>query len=256
VKTALVTGASAGIGLELARVFAANGWNLVLVARSADRLGELAQELKAAHGTEASVLPADLALPGAPEEVFRRVRSDGIQIDALVNNAGIATHGRFASLPLAAELQELGLNIVALTVLSKLFLEPMIARGSGYVLNVASTAAFQPGPLMAVYYASKAYVLSLSEALAVETKGTGVSVTALCPGPTETGFQTRANLPRTRLYRRSAMDAKIVAREGYKGMLRRRTIVIPGFFNAAGAFTVRFAPRKLVTHMVHLVNSE
>jgi short-subunit dehydrogenase len=256
VKTALVTGASAGIGLELARVFAANGWNLVLVARSADKLAELAQELKAAHGTVVSVMPSDLALVQAPDDVFRRVQNEGIQIDALVNNAGIATHGKFASVPLAAELQELGVNIVALTSLSKLFLEPMIVRGSGYILNVASTAAFQPGPLMAVYYASKAYVLSLSEALAEETKGTGVSITALCPGATETGFQKRANLPRTRLYKRTAMDAKIVARAGYEGMLRRRTIVIPGLFNAAGAFMVRFAPRKLVTHMVRLVNSE
>ena len=253
-KTALVTGASNGIGLELARVFANDGWDLAIVARSEDTLAALAAELRAS-GRSVLVVPCDLARDGAAQTVFDACARAGLTIDALANNAGIATHGRFVDIPLDAELEELHLNVVALTHLTKLFVPPMVARGRGYLLNVASTAAFQPGPLMAVYYATKAYVLSLTEALANELRGTGVRVSALCPGPTETGFQARAKLPRTRLYKRRTMDAARVAQAGYRAMLAGRTVMIPGAWNRLMTFSTRVSPRWLVTDIVRSFNS-
>ncbi|HLM57292.1 MAG TPA: SDR family NAD(P)-dependent oxidoreductase, partial [Pyrinomonadaceae bacterium] len=172
--TALVTGASGGIGEELARLFAADGHDLVLVARSEDKLNALAKELSAKHGVETLVLASDLARPEAPREIFEQLGREGVVVDALVNNAGFGSYGLFAETELEKELELLQVNVVALTHLTKLFLPIMITLKQGYVMNVASTAAFQPGPLMAVYYASKAYVLSLSEALANECEGTGV----------------------------------------------------------------------------------
>lgn len=252
-KTALVTGASQGIGRELARQFANDGWNLVLVARNGAKLQEVAKELSGPQ-RDIFVIASDLSRDGAADDLFAAVRQSGREIDALVNNAGIATHGLFADLPIAAELEEIHLNVVALTHLTKLFLAPMIAKGHGYLLNVASTAGFQPGPLMAVYYATKAYVLSLSESLANELHGTGVSVTALCPGPTETGFQSRANMPRTRLFKSGGGDPAGVARAGYRAMLARRTIVIPGLWNQIMTLSVRVSPRGLVTSIVRRMN--
>jgi uncharacterized protein len=250
----LITGASSGIGREFARVFAAGGWNLVLVARSESALAELAAELRAKHGTEAIVAPKDLTDESSPPQLFAELGVQGVQVDALVNNAGISTHGKFAQIPMPAELDELHLNVIALTQLTKLFLPPMIDRGQGYVLNVASTSAFQPGPLMAVYYASKAFVYSFSEALSIETRGTGVSVTVLCPGLTETGFQARANIPRTRLHQIGAADAASVARAGYRAMLKRKHVAIPGAFNAAGAFLVRFVSPSFAAGIVGRLN--
>ena len=248
--TALVTGASGGIGEELARLFAADGHGLVLVARSRDKLSALAEELSDRHNVSARVLPADLARAEAPREIFDELQSDGIIIDALVNNAGIGSYGPFAETDEKTELDLLQINVVALTHLTKLFLPAMIARRRGYVLNVASTAAFQPGPLMAVYYASKAYVLSFSEALANETSGTGVRVSALCPGPTETGFVAAAGMVESKLFDANVMDARSVAVEGYRGMLSGKTIVIPGFRNRLLASGYRFAPRGLITKIV------
>ncbi|HEX8292580.1 MAG TPA: SDR family oxidoreductase, partial [Pyrinomonadaceae bacterium] len=226
--TALVTGASGGIGEELARLFAADGHGLVLVARSRDKLARLAEELHEKHGVGARVLAADLARAGAPQEIFDELRGAGVAVDALVNNAGFGSYGLFAETDLRSELDLLQVNVVALTHLTKLFLPGMLARGRGYVMNVASTAAFQPGPLMAVYYASKAYVLSFSEALANECGGTGVRVSALCPGPTETGFVAAAGMGDSKLFDRAVMDARTVAVEGYRGMLAGKTVVIPG----------------------------
>jgi short-subunit dehydrogenase len=248
--TALVTGASGGIGLELARLFAADGHDLVLVARSADRLAGLAEELSGRHKVSARVLAADLARAEAPREISERLRSEGVNVDALVNNAGIGSYGLFAETDLRTELDLLQINVVALTHLTKLFLPAMLARRRGYVMNVASTAAFQPGPLMAVYYASKAYVLHLSEALSNETKGTGVTVTALCPGPTETGFVAAAGMEESKLFDRSAMTARDVAVEGYRGMLAGKAIVIPGVRNRLLAGSYRLAPRGLITRVV------
>ncbi|HYH87415.1 MAG TPA: SDR family oxidoreductase [Pyrinomonadaceae bacterium] len=248
--TALVTGASGGIGLELARLLAADGNDLVLVARSGDKLARLAEELSGKHGVAARVLVADLARPDAPREIFDDLREKGVGVGALINNAGFGSYGLFAETDLRSELDLLQVNIVALTHLTKLFLPQMIARRRGYVMNVASTAAFQPGPLMAVYYASKAYVLSLSEALANECEGTGVVVSALCPGPTETGFVAAAGMSESKLFDRDPMDARTVAQIGYRGMLRGKTIVIPGLRNALVARTVGFMPRRMVTKVV------
>jgi len=191
-----------------------------------------------------------LSNASAPEEVFNELQQEGVTVDVLVNNAGFATYGMFAETDLAAELQEMQLNMVTLTHLTKLFLPAMLKRRQGKILNVASTAAFQPGPLMAVYYATKAYVLSFSEALANELHGTGVSVTALCPGPTESGFQKRANIEDTRLISgRKIMGAARVARAGYRGLMVGKTIVIPGLRNKILAEAVRFSPRKVVTQV-------
>src|SRR5947209_3236252 len=248
--TALVTGASGGIGEELARLFAADGHSLVLVARSRDKLSALAEELSDKHNVNARVLPADLARAEAPHEIFEELQSDAVTVDALVNNAGIGSYGLFAETDAKTELDLLQINVVALTHLTKLFLPQMIARRRGYVLNVASTAAFQPGPLMAVYYASKAYVLSFSEALANETSGTGVRVSVLCPGPTETGFVAAAGMGESKLFDANVMSARAVAVEGYRGMLSGKTIVIPGLRNRLLASGYRFAPRGLITKVV------
>lgn len=248
--TALVTGASGGIGAELARLFAADGHDLVLVARSRDKLAGLAEELGGRHHVNARVLAADLARPQAPREIFDELGAEGAGVDALVNNAGVGSYGLFAETDLKSELDLLQINVVALTHLTKLFLPAMIARRRGHVLNVASTAAFQPGPLMAVYYASKAYVLHFSEALSNETQGTGVTVTALCPGPTETGFVAAAGMGESKLFDASVMDARTVAVEGYHGMLGGKTVVVPGLRNRLLATSYRLAPRGLITKVV------
>lgn len=248
--TALVTGASGGIGLELARLLAADGHDLVLTARSGDKLAQLAEELSGKHGVAARVLTADLALSDAPQRIFEDLQEKGVSVDLLVNNAGFGSYGLFAETDLRSELDLLQVNVVALTHLAKLFLPPMIARRRGYVMNVASTAAFQPGPLMAVYYASKAYVLSLSEALANECEGTGVTISALCPGPTETGFVAAAGMNESKLFERGAMDARTVAAEGYRGMLKGKSVVIPGLRNSLVARAVGMLPRRFVTKVV------
>jgi short-subunit dehydrogenase len=251
-QTALITGASGGIGLELARLFAAGGYDLVLVARSGARLEEIAAELSGRHGIAARALPCDLAAREAPEELCRQLAVAGLAVDVLVNNAGFATFGAFVEIDLARELEELQLNIVTLTHLTKKLLPAMLARRRGGVLNVASTAAFQPGPMMAVYYASKAYVLSFSEALAEEVAGTGVTVTALCPGPTATGFQQRAAMQESKLFSGllEVADAPAVAHAGYAGFRAGRRIVIPGLANRLGVQSLRFSPRALVTRVV------
>jgi short-subunit dehydrogenase len=248
--TALVTGASGGIGEELARLFAADGHDLVLLARSRDKLARLSEELGGKHGVAARVMVSDLARPEAPREIFEELTGAGVTVDALVNNAGFGSYGLFAETELKSELELLQVNVVALTHLSKLFLPGMIARRRGYLMNVASTAAFQPGPLMAVYYASKAYVLSLSEALANECAGTGVVVNALCPGPTETGFVAAAGMGDSKLFDRAVMDARTVAEAGYRGLLAGKTIVIPGLRNNLLARSIGFFPRHLVTRVV------
>jgi short-subunit dehydrogenase len=239
----------------LAWEFAAHGHNVVLVARSKERLVPLASELEAAHGIAAWVIPADLAVPTAPTEVYAEVERLGIAVDVLVNNAGFGTNGPFAETELTDELQMLQVNVVALTHLTKLFLREMLARGSGRIMNVASTAAFQPGPYMAVYYATKAYVLSFSEALAAELQGSGVTVTALCPGPTTTEFQQRAQMQDTRLMHSPLlMDAATVARVGYRGLMAGKTIVIPGIANRLLSFSVRLVPRAVVRQVTRRLN--
>lgn len=255
-QTALITGASNGIGLELAKLFARDGHDLVLVARSEDKLRELATEMERTHGISALVIAKDLSDPAAPAEVYEQVQAAGIRIDVLVNNAGYGSFGLFAETDLDFELKMIRLNIESLTHLSKRYVRDMIAQKSGRILNVASTASFQPGPLMAVYYASKAYVLSFSEALANELTGTGVTVTALCPGATASGFQEMANMQNSKLVQGAIMDAKTVAEIGYRGLLEGRTVVIPGLTNKVMATSTRFMPRKLVTKIVRTIQSE
>jgi hypothetical protein len=246
-QTALITGASGGIGLELARRFASGGYDLVLVARNAARLEELAAELRR-QGVAARVLARDLAVAGSPEELFRELAATGTAVDVLVNNAGFGTFGPFVETPLDKELEELQLNVVTLTHLTKKLLPAMLARRRGGILNVASTAAFQPGPLMAVYYATKAYVVSFSEALAEELRGTGLTVTALCPGPTATGFQQRSGMVISKLL--PVADAASVARAGYDGFRAGKRLVIPGLLNKVGVQSVRVSPRVLATRLV------
>lgn len=251
--TALITGASGGIGLEFARVFAQHGYDLVLVARSEGKLAELAHVLSAQHRVEARVVSKDLADGAAPRELFDQLQRESIAVDVLVNNAGFATYGPFVELDRDRELSMIAVNVVALTDLTRLFLPGMVQRRRGKVLNVASTAAFQPGPLMAVYYATKAYVLHFSEAIAEELRGTGVTVTALCPGPTASGFQERAAMEDSRLVQNGLMDAATVARLGYAGLMAGKPLVIPGMHNWLGAQGYRFMPRRLVPRIVRML---
>ena len=246
--TALVTGASSGIGLELATLLAKNRHDVVLVARDRDRLEGIARGLTEEFGIGATALPADLTDPAAPLDVFLALAERKAAIDVLVNDAGFGVYGFFADIPLEKELAMIQVNVAALTHLTKLFLPGMLERRRGRILNVASTAAFQPGPLMAVYYATKAYVLSFSEALGNETAGSGVTVTALCPGPTLTDFQTRAGFTRPRpLPGPLVMDAAAVARAGYEGMMRGKRVVVPGAANRPFVQALRATPRNLAT---------
>src|SRR6266446_5779728 len=225
-ETALITGASSGIGLELARLFARDGHDLVLVARGAAKLEQLAAELRGQHNVVVRPLAKDLSQPAAPQEVVAELQAASVNVTVLVNNAGFGSYGFFHETDLANDLQMIQVNVTALTALTKLFLKDMTLARRGRILNVASTAAFQPGPLMAVYYATKAYVLSFSEGIANELKGSGVTVTCLCPGPTTTGFEERANLRQSRLFRGPVLDAKTVALAGYRACMRGKTLVI------------------------------
>ena len=250
---ALITGALGGIGEHLARRFAAGGFDLVLVARREDRLKSLGDELARAHGVTARAVAADLAEPDAARAVFERVEGMGLEVDALVNNAGFAVSGPFSEAPERAELDLLRVNILALVHLTKLVLPGMLARRRRRVLNVASVAAYMPGPLLAAYYASKAFVLSFSEALAVEVAGSGVTVTALCPGSTATGFAAAAGVQNSELFR-SAMDAATVAQAGYDGAMAGRRVVIPGLMNRLRILVARLAPRRVSTAIARRLN--
>jgi len=255
VETVLVTGASSGIGRELAKCFAAEGCRLVLVARKRQALEALAEELRRAHQTHAEVLTADLAEPGTPARIFAHLEGRGTRVDVLVNNAGFGARGRFAQLPLERQLEMLQVNITALTHLTGLFLPGLLARRRGGVLNVASTAAFQPGPGMAVYFATKAYVLSFSEAIAEELAGTGVTVSTLCPGPTETNFMAVAGGRSSMLFRRAAMSAESVARIGHRAFRQGQCVAVAGLRNRVLAFSTRLAPRALVRKIARRFNA-
>jgi uncharacterized protein len=252
-KTALITGASNGIGRELAIRFAQDRHNVVLVARSEGKLNQLADQLRQQYGVTVTVIAKDLAGFHAPKEIYDQLQQAGIHINYLANNAGIGCFGHFVTNDIKQEMQMVDLNVRALTYMSKLFLPDMVKRRQGGILNVASTAAFQPGPLMANYYATKAYVLSLTEALANELKGTGVTISALCPGPTETGFVQEANMEGSKLFESGVMDAKTVAEMGYQGLMAGETVVIPGWKNKLIAMSVRLVPRKWVPGIVRKV---
>lgn len=244
--TALITGASNGIGYEFAKLFARDRYDLVLVARSGENLSRVAAELQSLVSVKTVAL--DLASPPAPKFLFEQLQRDGISVDVLVNNAGFGAFGEFALMDEKEILGQINLNVAALTELTRLFLPAMIGRRSGRIMNVASTAGFQPGPLMAVYYATKAYVISFSEAIANEVQKTGVTVTCFCPGATHTGFAKRAGNDQSRLFKRlGAMGADRVALDGYRAMMAGRTLAISGAQNWLVAQSTRFAPRKVVT---------
>jgi uncharacterized protein len=252
-QTALVTGGSGGIGLELAKVLARHQFDVVLVARKRDLLEAAAGQLEGKFGITAHVFASDLTDPEAPQAIFDFLTNEGIAIHALVNNAGFGLGGEFVETDVKRELDMIQVNISALTHLTKLFIPAMVKRQSGRVLNVASTAAFQPGPLMAVYYATKAYVLSFSEALAEELRKTGVTVTALCPGPTETSFAEAAQMTNSRLFKTFGVaDATSVAEYGYDAMINGKRLAIPGIRNKIIAQANRIAPRALSARLARL----
>lgn len=249
-KTALITGASSGIGLELAHLFARDGYRLVLVARNRSTLRQLGDDLQSRYSITVRIEPKDLAHPATPAELYQDLQESGIVLDVLVNNAGFGGAGAFVSTDWNHEAEMMQVNMVALTHLTKLFL-PQIRAREGMIMNVASTAAFQPGPFMAVYYASKAYVLSFTEALAEELRGTGVKVSCLCPGPVKTNFQKRAYLEGTAMINSPlTVDVREVARVAYEGLKQGKRVVIPGWKNRVGVELLRISPRETVTKVV------
>lgn len=254
-ETALITGASSGIGLELARLFAADNSNLVLVARREEKLRALADELKSEFGVDVFVLAKDLSQKSAPREIFDELQRQGIQVDVVVNNAGFGSRGKFAELGEEAQVDMIQVNVVALTHLTRLFLPGIIERGRGGILNVGSLAGFQPGPNLAVYYATKAYVLSFTEALSEEVSNPNIKITCLAPGPVRTEFGEKSDLEDSLLFKLSLMDAEPVVRAGYEGFRKGKVIVLPGIKQKLVPFMLRFTPRFLVRKIAKSLQS-
>lgn len=251
-NTALITGASGGIGYELARIAASKNLNLVLVARSKDKLDEFRKELKEHYPVKVWVFAHDLSNPDTLPELVDEIDGLGLEINILINNAGIGDYGRYLETSPGREMEMINLNVMALSYLTKIFYRRMVHAGNGRILNLASVAGFMPGPYMSVYYATKAYVLSLTEALAAESRGTGVTLTALCPGPTESNFFENASVndhqPIGLLM--SYPKAEVVARFGFNAMMKGKTVAIHGMKNKAIVFLLHFMPRKLVTLLI------
>jgi len=254
-ETVLITGASSGIGMGLAKLFAADGSDLVLVARREDRLNELAEELKSKHGVEVHVFPKDLSKKTAPKEIFTHLYKEKIQIDVLVNNAGFGSKGTFAELDTDLQMDMVQVNTAALTHLTSLFSPGIIERGHGGVLNVGSLAGFQPGPNLAVYFATKAYVLSFTEALAEEISNPNIKVSCFAPGPVKTEFGEKSDLEDSLLFKLSLMDLEPAVKAGYEGFRKGTTIVIPGLKQQIIPFLNRFTPRILVRKIAKKLNS-
>ncbi len=253
-KTALVTGASAGLGAELARLFAADGHDVVVVARRQEKLDELAREIKAKHAVAVHVLAEDLARPGAARRITEELTKRGVEIEFLVNNAGFGTTGAFAAHDLGREVEMVQVNVVALVELTHLQLGSMIARKSGRILTLGSTACFVPGPFMAIYYASKAFVNSFTEALSVELAGTGVTATVCCPGATATEFARIAGNDTTRLFKGVAMGSREVAEEAYRAMMLGDPMIVTGFMNKLRIASLRLAPRGMARKVAANLN--
>lgn len=250
----LITGASGGLGLELAKIFAENKNNLLLVARSAEALSDLKITLEAEHGITVHVLPRDLTEESSADELYAYAVENGLNVEVLVNNAGFGDFGEFCVRSWEKQRDMVRLNVLALMRLTYLFLPAMKDRGRGKILNLASLAAFQPGPLMSVYYASKAFVLSFSEALSVELKKTGVTVTALCPGPVRTGFEKNAELSNSGLFKNlKVASPQRVALYGYKKLMKGKPVAVQGGMNKFLVFINRFAPRALVRKIVYKI---
>jgi short-subunit dehydrogenase len=255
--TALITGASNGIGLELAKVQASKGDNLVLVARNKEKLDELKTELEQHYNIKVYTIAKDLSTENAAKEVYDETTKQSIQIDYLINNAGFGDFGLFVETDWNKEAQMIQLNITTLTQFTKLYVQEMVKRRSGKIMNVASTAAFQSGPTMAVYYATKAFVLSFSEAIDNEVREHGVSVTALCPGATESGFQAAAAMEESALVKGKKLPtSKEVAAYGYASMMKGKTVAIHGWMNAIMANSVRFLPRSIVVKVTRKIQDK
>lgn len=252
----MITGGSGGIGEALARLFARDGYDLVLVARNPDALADAAVKLEREFGIRAATCACDLSQADGVTALLEYLIAERLIVDVLVNNAGFGGYGLFHETSFDQERDMLSVNIAALTALTKALLPPMVRRKRGGILNVASTAAFQPGPLMAVYYATKAYVLQFSLALSVELEGTGVTATCLCPGPTKTGFQAHANMQKSRLFSAGAMDASTVAAIGYRAFTRGRPLIIAGKRNVIGAFLTRLVPRIWAAKVARLAQRQ
>lgn len=245
-KTALITGASNGIGYELAKVHAENGDNLVLVARNKSKLDELKTELEEKHKTAVYTIGKDLSVPNSALEVYDELKQKNISIDYLINNAGFGDFGLFAGSDWNKQEQMINLNILTLAHFTRLYLTDMIKRGNGKIMNVASTASFQPGPTMSVYFASKAFVLSFSEAVNNEVSEYGITVTALCPGATLSGFQAAASMQDSKLFEGNNFPtSREVAEFGYKAMMKGKSVAIHGLKNNILANSIRFIPRSL-----------
>ncbi len=250
-ERALITGGSVGIGAALAEVFAGHGHDLILVSRKRDKLEARANDIQKKFGVAVVSLPEDLTDPQGPRRLHQAVVDRGLDVHYLVNNAGVGLYGKFATTDLDAELKMIQLNSTSVVELTKRFLPQMIERKSGRILNVASTAAFVPGPWMSVYYASKAFVLSFSLAIDYELRPNGITVTALCPGPTESEFKVRAASERSRLFEAFLMDAPRVARVGYEAMMKGKVVAIPGLRNKLIPVVARLAPRPLIAQLSH-----
>jgi len=247
-KWVLITGASQGIGREFTKIFAADGWNLVLVARDRERLAQIADELARLHGITARVIAKDLSAPNAVQEIFDELQKDKVPISILINNAAFGHRGSFAEIDLPRHLGLIQVNVTALVQLTHLFLKPMLEQREGRILNVASTAAFVPGPFLGTYYASKAFVQSFSYALGMELKGTGVTVTSLCPGFTRSQFHARAGLKRSGGF--FMMEADVVAEIGYRALMKGKPVVIAGWMNKLAIALTRIIPARWVASRV------
>ena len=249
-QTALITGASSGIGLELAKSFAQSGHNLILVARTESKLEDLRNQLMQQHSVHVELIVADLAQVDAAAKLVKEIDRRKLVVDILVNNAGFGELGQFNEISIERQLNMIQLNVVTVVHLAKLLLPEMLKRKRGGILNVASTAAFQPGPNMAIYYATKAFVLSFSEAIHEELLGTGVKVVCLAPGPTETGFGEDSGMNDTKIFSANAMSAAKVAQVGAKAFESNRAIAIPGLKNRIGTLLARIAPRAVTRKIV------
>src|SRR5947207_6811870 len=253
-NAALITGASAGLGLEYAKLFAADGVDVVLVARRRDRLEALAKELEGKHRVRAHVIAADLGSADGPGRVLEDLRRIGLEVSILLNNAGFGTSGAFAEIDADRELEMIQVNVVSLVSLTRALLPPMIARKNGRILNIGSTAGFPPGPFMAVYYASKAFVNSFTEALWYELRGRGVSATVSCPGATATEFGQVAGNSRSLLFRLGAANPKVVAAQGYRAMMKGKPMVIHGLKNKLTVQSLRISPRAVARAIAASLN--
>jgi short-subunit dehydrogenase len=245
-RTVLITGASSGIGLEFAKLFASDHDNLILVARRVYKLKKLAEELSSKYSISVNIISKDLSIPSAPIEIFKELQEKSIHIDILINNAGTQVYGKFHQTDPEQELRLLQVNLIAVTQLTKQAVASMMKRGSGKILNIGSTGSFASAPLNAIYCATKSYVLHFSEGIAGDLEGTGITVTALCPGATRSEFAEKANILHTRMFRFMVMDAGRVAKVGYQALLKGKKVAVPGFYNKLLVSSIRFTPRWLV----------